>query len=229
MHELQDSSRHRRDRNHHVTITPNSYCGRNRIRTYTVAASTQCSAIGAIRPFCLRWILTDHYILIIEFTHQQTSAESKGLEPLCRVTGSLGLANLHITTLSTLQKMRRERDSNSWGFYTQSVFKTASLTNRTLSIVWVVVFETTHPKRKRFYKPSRLSSFVALTVADEERFELSSCRLTGDCSTVELFIHCWPGEIRTHTPPVKSRVHLSSWATSHLVATAGFEPTTITL
>ena len=52
---------------------------------------------------CLPRILTDHCFLIVEFIRQQTRAESKGVEPLYRFTDSLGLANLHITTLSTLQ------------------------------------------------------------------------------------------------------------------------------
>ena len=44
-----------------------------------------------------------------------------------------------------------------------------------------------------------------------------------------IFLYSWPGEIRTHNLPVKSREHLSSWATSHFVATVRFELTTITL
>ncbi len=44
--------------------------------------------------------------------------------------------------------------------------------------------------------------------ADEERFELSTNGLTSRRSAIELFILCWPGEIRTHNLPVKSRIHL---------------------
>lgn len=37
---------------YHATVTSYwHFCGRNRIRTCTVTASTQCSTIGAIRPF----------------------------------------------------------------------------------------------------------------------------------------------------------------------------------
>lgn len=87
---------------------------------------------------------------------------------------------------------------------------------------------------------SSSNSFIT-NFADEERFELSTNGLTNRCSTIELFIlslalwasnsylhpgalpvkrsanflFCWPGEIRTHNLPIKSREHLSSWATSH--------------
>lgn len=65
--------------------------------------------------------------------------------------------------LSSHNYQRRERDSNSWGFYTQTVFKTASSTNRTLSLVWVVRLELTQLWKQRCYRPLRLSNFVALT------------------------------------------------------------------
>lgn len=46
--------------------------------------------------------------------------------------------------------------------------------------------------------------------ADKERFELSTYALTGQRSTVELFIlFGWPGENRTHNPRIKSSVHLT--------------------
>jgi hypothetical protein len=56
---------------------------------------------------CLPRILTDHCFLIVEFIRQQTRAESKGFEPLYCLTDSLGLANLHITALSTLHLLLR--------------------------------------------------------------------------------------------------------------------------
>lgn len=64
---------------------------------------------------CLPRILTDHCFLIVEFIRQQTRAESKGVEPLYRFTDSLGLANLHITALSTLQKICGERGNRTPG------------------------------------------------------------------------------------------------------------------
>lgn len=50
--------------------------------------------------------------------------------------------------------------------------------------------------------------------ADEKRFELLTFALTGHCSAIELFIHCWPGETRTHNPRGKSPLLWSNWATN---------------
>lgn len=60
--------------------------------------------------------------------------------------------------------------------------------------------------------------------ADEERFELSTWCLTNTCSAIELFIHCWPGAIRTHNLPVKSRKLSPIELRTNIVATFGVEP-----
>lgn len=82
---------------HHTCISE-----RNKIRTCTAAASTQCSTIGAIRSFVCyeHWLIS--YFLIIELVHYKL-AESKGVEPLYRFTDSPSLAGWHITSLSTLR------------------------------------------------------------------------------------------------------------------------------
>ena len=74
-------------------------------------------------------------------------------------------------------------------------------------------------RRQRFYRPPRLTIFVALTFADEERFELSTNGLTSHCSAIELFIHCWPGETRTHNSRCKRPVLWSNWVTNQSVWT----------
>ena len=64
----------------------------------------------------------------------------------------------------------------------------------------------THPPGSKDQCPNQLGEQTIF--ADEERFELSTPPLTGERSTTELFILFIrrPDEIRTHDPPVKSRV-----------------------
>lgn len=86
----------------------------------------------------------------------------------------------------------------------QSVFKTASMTNRTLSICvsgWIQTNSvitttdlqsvTTLQLRRTHIMIKPPSGFATAdgVFADEERFELSTNGLTSHCSAVELFIH----------------------------------------
>ena len=58
---------------YHATVTSyRHFRGRSKIRTCTIAASTQCSTIGAIRPSFVTDILIDSCFLIIEFIYNQT-------------------------------------------------------------------------------------------------------------------------------------------------------------
>jgi hypothetical protein len=65
--------------------------------------------------------------------------------------------------------------------------------------------------------------------ADEERFELSTFGLTNRCSAVELSIPVGPERLELSTPGVKDRYSDPIELRTNFVATAGFEPATITL
>lgn len=117
-------------------------------------------------------------------------AESKGFEPLHRIN-DVQLSRLpHYHSANSPILQRRERDSNSWGCYTQSVFKTASMANRTLSFVWVDGFKPSQFCNNRFTvcHDSSTSSHSHFILADEERFELSTIGLTSRRSAIELYI-----------------------------------------
>lgn len=114
------------------------------------------------------------------------------------------LAGCRITTLPTLliilssfakalaDKAERNPEcfrENSWGFYTQSVFKTASMTIRTLSIVWVIRFELIHLIKEMVLQTIAIRHHCSTHItADEERLELSTLPLTTGRSAIELFI-----------------------------------------
>ena len=113
-----------------------------------------------------------------------------------RVTGSLGLANLHITTLSTLhshsnplqigkgiaERKRFEllRLLHPVCFQDSIHDQPDSLHSKPLGQK-ATVLQTAAPDSYR-------GNFVALKFADEERFELSTIGLTNRSSTIELFI-----------------------------------------
>lgn len=88
------------------------------------------------------------------------------------------------------------------------------MTNRTLSVSVSGKDRTYSAIKATVLQTATTLQLRRTHIADEEGVEPSTNGLTNRCSAIELFIHCWPGEIRTHNPPVKSRVHLSSWATS---------------
>lgn len=109
-----------------------------------------------------------------------------------------------------------------------AVHKTASMTNRTLSICMSDWIQTNSVLQQQIYSLLRLFNFAALTIEDKERLELSTIGLTSHRSAIELFIHfvffnssfliphflflipvgpVIPIAIgRTHNPPVKSRI-----------------------
>lgn len=67
------------------------------------------------------------------------------------------------------------------------------------------------------YNQDCFSSSGATTFyfADEEGLELSSCCLTGNRSAIELFIHGWFDETRTHTYWFRRPMHFR-YATNQL-------------
>ena len=120
-------------------------CGRNRIRTYTAAASTLCSTIGAIRPF----VWHEYWLITISSSSNSSIIKQSFIES-CR----------------RFELLSFDLQSNA-------------------------------------YAMSATRTFCGW-----KRLELSTIglisRLRRDCHWA---IHpCWPGETRTHNPPVKSRI-----------------------
>ena len=102
--------------------------------------------------------------------------------------------------------MRRERDSNSWSFYTQAVFKTASSTNRTLSIVWVIPPKAGQTVTTLQLRRTHISGWRKIRTFNHRLNKPPLCRWA---------IHpCWPGETRTLNSRCKRPVLLSNWVTN---------------
>ena len=94
---------------------------------------------------------------------------------------------------------------------------------------WLISFSSlpncTHQQTFLFYLTNDINSDSTLlrrsihrpalySPADEERFELSTLGLTSRSSAIELFIQCWPEQIRTVTSWLRRPMHFH-YATGH--------------
>jgi hypothetical protein len=68
-----------------------------------------------------------------------------------------------------------------------------------------VVPRGVEPRLPAFHTGASIRFCQSTIFEDEEGFEPSACCLTNNCPAIELFIHCWFGEIRTPNLPGKNR------------------------
>ena len=165
------------------------------------------------------WLITFPHHRIHSSTNK---AESKGVEPLYRVTGSLGLANLHITTLSTLQTiLRRERESNPRTCYSQLFSRQLPRpTGLSPSCEWLDSNQL-NPKATVLQTVTTLQ-LRRTHICGNRMIRTFIRRLTSDRSAIELcfrslFLHFtfrWPGETRTLNSRCKRPVLWSNWVTN---------------
>ena len=148
----------------------------------------------------------------------RTFAESSGFEPLHRINDD-SLAGHYITALSTLQNIfcgERELNPEPFG---PTVFKTASSTIRTLSIVGVIRFELIKPEGNgvtdRYNSPTLPHSLPNgfqpgghILFCGNRMIRTFIRRLTTHCSTVELYFLLLVRRDSNFDPRIKSPVHL---------------------